>query len=277
MNLSDLLLTYDDAFRDIKNASFQDYSIYVYGLSKPDGTVFYIGKGSKLRVFSHEWQALDAAKKVGRNPRKLATIRKLADSGEHVYYVLYAFFKEEASALELEKRLIHEIGIREAGGPLTNSTPGGESGRRLGDAAQSHADIVRAMTKTEDWRRKQKEGVARKIADPERRAKLIENFRAVSATESFHERKLEGIARRTASTTWRENSKNAQRKCLEESRQLREQCSLIRSQHKLKDWKFPAAMCSVARWEEELSNLLHHLEENQKTKDENSECSSIRL
>jgi hypothetical protein len=83
---------------DIAAARAAGYLFYVYTLSDMEG-VFYIGKGTKHRLFDHE--RLSAC---DRNAVKQARIRV---GGEPVKAIL-AFFKDEAAALAFEAGCIEE-------------------------------------------------------------------------------------------------------------------------------------------------------------------------
>jgi len=100
---------------------------YVYILHRPDGTPFYVGKGTNrpgsFRVLEHEAEA--------RNTRslthKLNLIRSLHRKGLSVGYRIESFFAIEGEALARERYLIDTIGRHDLKkGPLTNQTDGGE-------------------------------------------------------------------------------------------------------------------------------------------------------
>lgn len=114
---------------------------YVYILSKPDGTPFYVGKGGGIRIVMHERQAKTAARS-----HKLSVIRKIwADDG-HVGYGIVAFYSDERDALAKEVELIKTIGRVRYGGPLTNVTDGGDGVIGLEITPEMRANLRAAMT-----------------------------------------------------------------------------------------------------------------------------------
>ncbi|MDJ0390065.1 GIY-YIG nuclease family protein [Roseomonas sp. E05] len=101
---------------------------YVYALGWPDGTPFYIGKGSNSpgvvpRVFQHEAEARTTA----RRSHKLNILRKLTREGLVPCYAISGFFDGEFEAHAVERGLILRIGRHDLRtGPLANQTDGGE-------------------------------------------------------------------------------------------------------------------------------------------------------
>lgn len=97
---------------------------YVYVLSRPDGSPFYVGVGTKRRILDHR---IYARRPAGSNSRKLNVIRKVWRAGGEIAYAIAAFFDERVQAEAYEVQLIAEIGRRDLGtGPLCNQTDGGE-------------------------------------------------------------------------------------------------------------------------------------------------------
>lgn len=99
---------------------------YVYLLCRPDGTPFYVGKGSDRRVFFHE-RAAESAHPIGEsNPFKCNVIRKLVRSGHEIVYQIDSIYDRdnEQDCLDRETELIAEIGRLHEGGTLTNLTAG---------------------------------------------------------------------------------------------------------------------------------------------------------
>jgi hypothetical protein len=72
---------------------------YVYTLAYPDGTVFYVGKGTGRRMYQHEGDAFSA---FPVNPGKAAVIRDIIDSGQEVLKTAVAEFESELDAYILE-------------------------------------------------------------------------------------------------------------------------------------------------------------------------------
>jgi hypothetical protein len=99
---------------------------YVYVLCKPDGTPFYVGKGIGRRVFQHEAESWNTARKS----HKLNLIRRIRDDGGTLLYAIDGVFDTEAEAHARERELIARIGRHDLGrGPLTNQIDGGEGPR----------------------------------------------------------------------------------------------------------------------------------------------------
>jgi hypothetical protein len=96
---------------------------YVYGLFRPTGEPFYIGKGSGKRLLDHERDFANPRK--SRNPHKAYIIAAAKRAGLAIEKRKFVDGLQEKEAFELEKFLIQEIG-REPKGPLVNLTDGGE-------------------------------------------------------------------------------------------------------------------------------------------------------
>jgi hypothetical protein len=80
---------------------------YVYTLAEPtSGRVFYVGKGTGNRVFSHASAALKGA----TASEKLATIRKIIRRGRAVRYEIIRHGMSESEAHEVEAALMDYIG-----------------------------------------------------------------------------------------------------------------------------------------------------------------------
>lgn len=90
---------------------------YVYTLGRPDGTVFYVGKGHGKRIREHEQQA-----RAGHRSHKCNTIRQIWSQGGQVVKTKVAFFECEDAAFTFERELIAYYGREN----LTNLTDGGE-------------------------------------------------------------------------------------------------------------------------------------------------------
>lgn len=106
---------------------------YAYTHSRPDGSVFYVGKGKGRRAwnFTH-----------GRNPYHRSIIKK--HGAENIIVTIHPC-ADEAAAFELEKQMIAEYPS------LANMTDGGEgaSGRPISEKVRAAFDKARATPKTE--------------------------------------------------------------------------------------------------------------------------------
>lgn len=75
---------------------------YVYILSYPDGTVFYVGKGSGDRLHHH----LRDARDITNRSYKARTIRAIIASGAQVQFRVLAAFEMEQHAFVYESAMI---------------------------------------------------------------------------------------------------------------------------------------------------------------------------
>lgn len=93
---------------------------YVYELADPrTGCVFYVGKGTKNRIASHE---IEAASKPQVCSQKLRKIRDIWAAGFSVDRRFNAFFWDEQAAYDHETEVILSHGLEN----LTNVLPGGQ-------------------------------------------------------------------------------------------------------------------------------------------------------
>ncbi|RVJ33849.1 GIY-YIG nuclease family protein [Sinorhizobium medicae] len=96
---------------------------YVYVLLRPDGTPFYVGKGTGERVFWHENESRHPDDWCS-NRHKLATIRALLREGEAVAYEIDCITDDEETAYVREAELIALHKRLHESGPLTNLADG---------------------------------------------------------------------------------------------------------------------------------------------------------
>jgi hypothetical protein len=99
---------------------------YVYVLRRPDGTPFYVGKGTGFRAFAHENEARHPNGPTS-NAHKLNVIRAMKRRSESILYELDAVFPSEDAAYARETALITTWRRLHEGGTLTNRAPGGGS------------------------------------------------------------------------------------------------------------------------------------------------------
>jgi hypothetical protein len=90
------------------------HKFYVYTLAHPDGTVFYVGKGSGNRMFIH-------TSRDNKNKLKVATIRSIEASGGEVQRSILAYFESEMNAYMYEWALMNMTTYAET---LTNVNRG---------------------------------------------------------------------------------------------------------------------------------------------------------
>lgn len=94
---------------------------YVYTLARPDGSVFYVGKGKTYRIRQHEQEALR-----GHNCPKCEVIRSIWQQGGTIQRVIVLETDDAQTAYDYEAELIQKIGREH----LTNRTNGGDGGMR---------------------------------------------------------------------------------------------------------------------------------------------------
>jgi hypothetical protein len=115
---------------------------YTYAHTKPDGTIFYIGKGSKRRAW----------KTHKRNSHWKSIVKKYEDFGVEIL----AHWSTEKEAFDHEVLLIESF--TDLGYSLANKTSGGE-----GASGYKHSDIVKLKMKhTTSEETKKKISIARK-------------------------------------------------------------------------------------------------------------------
>lgn len=111
---------------------------YVYLLIDPDtGRVFYVGKGTGNRCFSHLHEARMTAQDSTEEYEKLATIRRIQESGHDVRIEILRHGLTENEALHLEAATMDILGFSD----LTNRVVGVGT-REIG---RMHVDDVNAQ------------------------------------------------------------------------------------------------------------------------------------
>lgn len=114
---------------------------YVYVVTRPDGRLLYIGKGSGNR-----WKRHDARAKANPHYRAVLDL-----AGGNLPVAIIAHGLSEAEAFALEEMLTRLIGVESDGGPLVNCGHGGRggpSGVKRSDAWRAH----RRLKAIEVWR-----------------------------------------------------------------------------------------------------------------------------
>lgn len=181
---------------------------YVYILSRPDGTPFYVGCGRGARIKRHAAEAKTAARS-----RKLSVIRKLWRRGEVIDYQVESWWESWGEAADRECALIAHYGRRDIGtGVLSNCTAGGEGFAELGkDAREKMARAAKARWADPHYRASMCQMSKRLWADPDRvalmagsvkRTRLIRGrdtqhaalIKSKWADDEYRRRQLEAIA-----------------------------------------------------------------------------------
>lgn len=149
-------------------------SYYVYELRRPTGEVFYVGKGIRWRIESHENDA-----KKNRIGHLYNVIRKLWSDGQKVHKEKVATGLTNDTAMKLECELIAKYGRKCDGGTLVNITLGGEGapGYRHGQAAKEKMSIARRRRVTSDETRRRISASSRgRSASQETRKKISDSI-----------------------------------------------------------------------------------------------------
>jgi hypothetical protein len=107
---------------------------YVYVLARPDGRVFYVGKGKGRRIWDHDKEA-----RKGHQCHKCNIIRKIWRQGGEVQRYTVLVTASEQEALDYECELIAQYGRKN----LSNLTDGGEGQRN--PSAETREKISRAL------------------------------------------------------------------------------------------------------------------------------------
>lgn len=94
---------------------------YVYTLARPDGRIFYVGKGTRTRINAHEAEARN-----GCSCHKCCVIRKIWQNGGEVRRKIVFYTNDELEAYRREVQVIAQIGLVN----LANVAPGGSTNFR---------------------------------------------------------------------------------------------------------------------------------------------------
>jgi len=109
---------------------------YVYVLARPDGAPFYVGKGTRNRMYAHDYEA-----RSGHKCHKCSIIRKIWREGGKVQRYTVLVTPDEVEALAYEVELIALYG-RDT---LANLTDGGEGATGRVDLVATRAKRSVAM------------------------------------------------------------------------------------------------------------------------------------
>lgn len=155
---------------------------YVYVLCRPNGKPFYVGKGTRRRIYGHEQEA-----RSGHDCYKCRIIRKTWRSGGEIqrYTVFTTDDEQEAYAYERELIALH------GRSNLANGTDGGEGGSgRHATAAERELrrEFRKAMWNDPEYRARMTAKSQALAADPEWRAKLSASGKVRFADPAERER-----------------------------------------------------------------------------------------
>lgn len=145
---ADILIDeYKNFVKQLKTYS-KDKKYYVYWLCEPDGTPFYIGKGSGKRAWSHLFQYVKQHTNPDKNNKELGIEFLINDLKEYPIVYIFKSGLTECEALQLENEQIEYYGRISHGGILTNVMPGGALTDPKGMAASYGGKIGGRTTKT---------------------------------------------------------------------------------------------------------------------------------
>jgi len=153
-------------------------TFYVYALARPvkkGYQIFYIGKGTKRRVFAHDGEA-----RKGCKCHKCNVIRKVWREGGEIQRYILLTTESEQEAFEYEKEMIALHGR----GNLCNQTDGGEGvhGRIIPpDELKYRSDQVRKARGTPEARKRQSEITRQWYADASPEQKAARHEKAATA------------------------------------------------------------------------------------------------
>lgn len=170
---------------------------YVYTLARPDGRVFYVGKGCGNRIDAHEKEA-----RKGADTHKCRTIRKIWSEGGEVVKDIVFRTNDEQESFDYEIELIQAYGFSN----LTNGTFGGEGGRgnfytKTPEQIEKSRQMIRAYYSDESVRRAHGAKMRQYYADnPDVRQRMLE---AAQTPESRQKRK-DGLRRAVETTDFTE-------------------------------------------------------------------------
>lgn len=180
---------------------------YVYIYSYPDGTPFYVGKGSGRRDRVHLCDA-----KAGRNKDKWAVrvISKLLREGSQPLITRVAESLSETEALDLEKSLIARYGRKDLGtGCLTNATDGGD-----GAVGLSPEKARRGTEAIMEWVR------TKRVVDEEYKKRISEGLKDYYKTHKVSEETRQKISQKMTGSSnpfYGKSHSSSSRKSMSES------------------------------------------------------------
>jgi hypothetical protein len=178
-------------------------NFYIYAHYKPDGNIFYIGKGRNKRA----WNT------YGRNMFWHNTINK---HGGYEVVLLYENLSEE-DALRLEKEEITFWGRRKDGGFLINLTDGGEgtSGRKFTqEQLNRHKTACRVRAQTDAWKNKHIAAMKKMQQNETYRVNNRIAMQKLAQDETWKANQKIAGQKRAQNETWKANVKAGRQKWL---------------------------------------------------------------
>lgn len=164
-------------------SSVPQAKFYVYILARPDGTPFYVGKGTGNRVYAHETEA-----RRGCLCHKCNVIRKIWRGGGELQRYTVFTTNNEREAFQVERETIAQFERKN----LCNKSDGGEgpSGRFVSTAERKRRS--QSYQNNPEARRKMAEGARRRMErlrhDEAYKAAIGAQSRERWADPEYHER-----------------------------------------------------------------------------------------
>lgn len=228
---------------------------YVYILCRPNGTPFYVGKGSNGRIYDHEREA-----RSGHRCHKCHVIRKVWRAGGDIHRYIVFTTDDEQEAFTYERETIALYG-RET---LANETDGGEgvSGwvptpeetarksaatrARYRDPAEraKTAALVRARYANPDERARTSERMKQALSGPAARARMSASVKARYADPDEREQ-----ARKNTTALWADPVERAKRLAKSADPEVRaKQSASARAQRSDPDYRARQSAKAKAAW-----------------------------
>lgn len=161
---------------------------YVYVLARPNGKPFYVGKGSKDRVYDHDREA-----RKGCKCHKCNIVRKIWRNGGKVQRYIVFTTDDEQEAYAYEEETIAMYGLD----TLANQSSGGWSGASgvIVTDKQRAERSVRAQKNAQDpeWLKKVSERTKAAQADPEVKRRTSEGLKKSWTNPQARQNRLNGM------------------------------------------------------------------------------------